>query len=246
MDNYQPSTYGDSMADIYDEIQGERDAPAAVAFLAALARQGPALELGIGTGRVALPLSAKGIQIQGIEASSAMIERLRAKPGGQHIPVVLGDFADVPVEGKFSLIFVVFGTFFCLTSQESQVHCFRRVTEQLTSDGLFVLEASVPDFSGFTRSQNVRLSNMELNRVIISATEHDPTSQRTTTQHIVATQQGIRLMPVSVRYAWPSELDLMAQLSGMELKERWGDWERNPFSANSTRHISVYGRKKEN
>jgi SAM-dependent methyltransferase len=243
MDNYRPNTYGDSMADIYDQIQGERDAQAAVEFLAAIARHGSVLELGIGTGRVALPLSAQGIRVQGIDASSAMIEHLRAKPGGDKIPVVLGDFSDIPFDECFKLIFVVFGTFFCLTSQESQVHCFRKVAQHLTDDGVFVLEASVPDFSAFTRGQNVRVSTIDLDRVIVTVTQHDPVSQMTATQHVVATQSGIRLMPVYVRYAWPSELDLMAQMAGLELKERWGDWHHNAFTAASTRHISVYGKR---
>lgn len=243
MDNYRPSTYGDQMADIYDQIQGERDAPAAVEFLSRLAKQGPALELGIGTGRLALPLAARGISVHGIEASPAMIAQLRSKPGGDNISVVLGDFEDLPVEGSFRLIFAVFGTFFCLTSQESQVHCFQKVSQHLTDDGLFVLEASVPDFTGFTRNQNVRVSSMELERVIVTVSKHDPVNQRTATQHIVVTPNGTRLMPVYVRYAWPSELDLMAQMAGLVLKERWADWHQTPFTDSSNNHISVYAKR---
>jgi len=242
MEGYQPSTYGDQMADIYDEIQ-DHDVSAAVEFLKELGQQGPALELGIGTGRVGLPLAAQGVRVHGIDASPAMLERLRAKPGGANISVVLGDFADFPVEGHFNLIFAVFGTFFCLTSQQSQVNCFRKVAEHLTDSGRFVLEASVPDFSGFTRGQNVRVSKIDLDRVILTVTQHDPVAQLTNTQHIVATRDGISLMPVSVRYAWPSELDLMAQMAGLELKDRWGDWRRNPFTSTSPRHISVYARR---
>lgn len=240
MENYTSSTYGDKMADIYDQIQGERDAPDTLDFLIPLAK-GKALELGIGTGRVAIPLAQAGIDVFGIDSSLAMIKQLKAKPGGEKISIVQGDMADLSMDSQFPLIFVIFGTFFCLTSQESQIQCFQRVAQHLMDDGVFVIEASVPDFTAFTRNQNVRLSNIGINHVIITSTEHDPVSQKTTTQHLMVTDNGIRLLPVQVRYAYPSEIDLMARLAGLELKERWGDWRRNPFVADSTHHVSVYG-----
>lgn len=241
MENYYSSTYGDRMADIYDEIQGDRDTKSTVEFLASLAT-GRVLELGIGTGRVAIPLANKGIELHGIDTSVHMLEQLRAKSGGEKIFSVLGDMETMPVEGCYSLIYAAFGTFFCLPSQDAQIKCFNNVAEHLSKEGVFVIECSIPDFSAFTRNQNVRVSNISMERVIVTSTEHDPVSQRTMTQHLLATQEGIRLLPVYIRYAWPSELDLMAKIAGFELKERWGDWYRSPFTANSTRHISVYGR----
>lgn len=248
MDNYLPSTYGDRMADVYDQIQGERDASAAAAFLAELCSRlpgelGPVLELGIGTGRVALPLAAKGVEVYGIDASPAMLEQLRAKPGSKKITGILGDFAEISLDNHFKIIFVVFGTFFCLTSQETQIQCLKQVAMHLTEGGLFILQASVPDFSGFTRNQNVRVSSIEMDRVIVTITQHDPVAQKTMTQHIMITEDGIRLMPVYVRYAWPNELDAMAQIAGLELKERWEDWNRTPFTSTSRGHVSIYGKK---
>lgn len=247
MDNYSPSTYGDRMADVYDRIQGNGDASAAAAFLAELCAQlpdefAPVLELGIGTGRVALPLAARGIEVHGIDASPAMLEQLGAKAGSERINTILGDFADMSLEGRYKIIFAVFGTFFCLPSQEDQIQCLKQVALHLTPDGLFVLQASVPDFSGFVRNQNVRVSSIEMDRVIVTITEHDPVTQRTTTQHIMITEQGIRLMPVCVRYAWPNELDAMAQVAGLVLRERWADWTRAPFGSTSRSHVSVYGK----
>lgn len=241
MDEYQESTYGDSMADVYDEIQGDRNVQSTVNFLLPYTSS-RALELGIGTGRVAIPLAEQGVVVIGIDNSRAMLEQLKRKPGANKVSTILADMADVPVDGSFSLIFAVFGTFFCIGSQEGQVHCFQKVAKHLTEAGVFVLECSMPDFSAFTRNQNVRVGNMSIDRLTITATEHDPVTQRTTTQHLLATPNGIRLMPVCVRYSYPSELDLMAKIAGLELKERYGDWHRNPFTANSIRHISVYGK----
>jgi len=142
---YEPSTYGDRIAAVYDEWLGvPQDTDDAVAFLAGLAGQGPALELGIGTGRVELPLAARGVEVHGIDASEAMVARLHAKPGGEAIPVTIGDFADVPVEGAFPLVFVVFNTFFALLSQEAQVRCFENAARRLAPGGAFVLQAFGP------------------------------------------------------------------------------------------------------
>ena len=154
MDTYDISTYGERIAEIYDELHTSYDA-AAVSTLTQLAGNGRVLELGIGTGRIALPLAKAGLEVHGIDASAAMISKLRAKPGGDSIAVTLGDFADVKVDGEFSLIFVVFNTFFVLRSQEEQVRCFRNVAKRLGKDGVFLLEAFVPDMTRFDREQNV-------------------------------------------------------------------------------------------
>jgi len=242
VDEYGPSTYGDRWAEIYD-VWG-RDLPLAteetVELLAELAGAGPVLELAIGTGRIALPLAARGLDVHGVDASEAMVARLREKPGGAEIPVVIGDFADPPVEGVFSLVFVAFNTFFALLTQEAQVWCFANVAEHLTKDGVFVLEAFVPDVGRFDRGQRTGTSGVELDEVAFHADLHDPVQQVVSSQHVVMREGGLRFYPVKIRYAWPSELDLMARLAGLELRERWGGWRREPFTASSGRHVSVY------
>ncbi len=245
MDEYGPATYGDAIAEVYDELVGrwvEAETPAAVEFLADLAGPGPALELGIGTGRVALPLAARGIPIHGIDASPVMVARLRAKPGGDRIPVAIGDFAEVGVDGQFRLIYVVFNTFFALLTQEDQIRCFQNVARRLTDDGCFVIEAFVPDPARFDRGQRVHADDVGLGRVVLEAATHDPVNQQVHSVHVVITETGLKLYPVKLRYAWPAELDLMARLAGLRLRERWGGWGREPFTGRSPKHISVYAR----
>ena len=243
MADYDAATYGDRIADTYDELYGRQfESETTAALLAELAGRGPALELGIGTGRIALPLIARGIPVHGIDASEAMLARLRQKPGGTGIPVTVGDFATVPVEGRFSLVYVVFNTFFALLTQEDQVACFGHVAEHLTDRGVFVIEAFVPDPSRFDRGQRVQLTHVDAQRLILNSALHDPVAQRTTSQHVVISESGIRLYPVQLRYAWPAELDLMARLAGLRLRERWSGWRKEPFSASSPAHVSVYAR----
>src|SRR5262245_49491615 len=220
-----------------------RDTQRAVATLAELAGQGPVLELGIGTGRLALPLAAKGLAVHGIDASEAMVKKLRAKHGGDRIPVAIGNFADVAIDGRFALIFVAFNTFFGLTTQEDQVRCFARVAEHLTSNGVFVLEAFVPDVTRFDRGQRVGVTHMSVDDVQIEASVHDPVMQRIRSHHILISSEGsTQLYPVHVRYAWPSELDLMARLAGLRLRARWSDWDKSDFTGTSGSHVSVYSR----
>jgi SAM-dependent methyltransferase len=240
MKEYEASTYGDRIADVYDDWYAGHD-PAAVSLLAELARDGRALELGIGTGRVALPLAEQGVQVEGIDSSAAMVSKLRARPGGDGLPVTIGDFATIGVEGPFTLIYVVANTFFCLTSQEEQVQCFRSVASHLTPDGIFLIEAFVPDPTRYTRGQIVQAGRVETDSVVLEVSRHDPVHQQSVSQQIRITESGIELYPVQVRYAWPSELDLMAQLAGLQLLDRWGGWRREPFTAASTRHVSIYG-----
>jgi SAM-dependent methyltransferase len=240
VEGYEARTYGDLIADVYDELYGELDPATAVEVLAALAGGGPALELAIGTGRIALPLADRGVEVHGIDVSEAMVERLRAKPGGDRIPVTIGDFADVGVDGRFALVFVVFNTFFALTSQEDQVRCFANVAARLTDGGVFVLEAFMPDLARFRRHQTVTAPTVDVDRVMLDVTRHDPVAQRIDSQHILISESGIRLQPVHIRYAWPAELDLMAQLARMRLRDRWADWDRSPFTADSDKHVSVY------
>jgi len=240
MDNYRNDTYGGRIVGVYDDWHDEYD-DATLSTLRELAQGGRALELGIGTGRLALPLQQSGVEIVGIDSSRAMIARLRSKPGGEKVPVVMGSFADVAVEGRFELIYVLVNTYYALLTQEEQLRCFRNVAEHLTPQGNFVIEAFVPDLNRFSGHQSVRVDSLSEDEVQLEVSLHDPVSQQITAQQIVLTEQGTHLYPVILRYAWPTELDLMARLAGLRLRHRWGDWQRTPFSADSTMHISVYG-----
>jgi SAM-dependent methyltransferase len=243
VEGYGPSTYGDRIADLYDSLYGEAfDVAATVDTLAELARGGRVLELAIGTGRVALPLRARGLEVSGIDASEAMVERMRAKPGGADVPVAFGDFAEVGVEGSFDLVFLVFNTLFALTTQDDQVRCFRNVAERLSPEGVFVVEAFVPDPTRFDRDQRVQVVEIGVDHVMLDVSRHDAAAQVVDSQHVMIRSEGTRLVPVHIRYAWPSELDLMARLAGLVLRERWSGWRREAFSAGSGTHVSVYGR----
>jgi SAM-dependent methyltransferase len=241
MKEYVASTYGDHLAEVYDEWFGTAE-DATLELLAELAQGGRALELGIGTGRIALPLSQKGVEVHGIDASEAMISRLRARPGGEALQVTLGNFADVEVEGKYSLIFVVFNTFFALLTQEDQVRCFRNVADHLYENGVFVIEAFVPDMKRFNDGQEVRAYSVTPEQVSLQISQHNPGAQRLKSQFVVFRNNGFKLYPVEIRYCWPSEMDLMAQLAGLHLRQRWGDWTKGEFSDASPKHISVFER----
>jgi SAM-dependent methyltransferase len=239
--DYDASTYGERIASIYDQWYGSFD-EASIITLAELARGGRALELGIGTGRIALPLASRGVEVHGIDTSPAMVAQLRAKPGGESIPVTLGDFAGIPVEGEFALIYIPFTTFFALPSQDEQVRCFENVARHLTADGVFVMEVFVPDLTRYARGQCVSVMGISTDQVRIDVAQHDALEQRVTAQHVTISEGGIRLYPVQIRYAWPGELDLMARLAGLRLRHRWSDWQRAPFTAQSQKNISVYER----
>lgn len=243
MDDYTASTYGDRIADIYDDRFRKAfgdDASAAVSFLGQIAREGPALELGIGTGRIALPLREAGVEVHGIDASAPMVDRLRAKPGGADVPVTMADFRTFALSRRFPLVYVVYNTFFGLLSQEDQMACFRSVADHLTEGGAFVMEAFVPDLSRYDRDQRVGAVRVETDELELEASRHDPVAQQTVSLHVVAREDGVRLYPVRIRYAFVSELDLMARLAGLRLRERFGDWDRSPFTAGSGKHVSVW------
>ena len=244
MKDFQESTYGDRIAEVYDGLYGSLGSPEhvipVVDALAALAGGRRVLELGIGTGRIALPLAARGVEVHGIDASAAMVEKMRQKPGGDRIPVTLGDFADVGVEGRYSLVYVVFNTFFALLSQEAQVRCFGNVARHLSDGGIFLMEVFAPDLTRFDRGQNIQAGVVETDIVSIHLSRHDAVTQTVAMSHMYITEGGVRLYPVKLRYVWPSELDLMARLVGMRLRSRWGDWKGSPFTASSPNHVSVY------
>ena len=235
-------SFGEDVADRYDDVP-RGDESAAVAFLEQLAGGGPALELAIGTGRIALPLAARGIPVHGVDISPAMVARLRRKPGGDQVPVTMGDFADVPVPGRFQLVYVVFNTLFNLLTQDDQVRCFENVAAHLADDGSFVVEAFVPAFLARLRDdQYVDAEAIGVDEVRLDVARHNPVTQRLYESHVSLTAEGIRLNPIVTRYAWPSELDLMARIAGLRLRRRWGGWQREPFDATSRMHVSVYGR----
>jgi SAM-dependent methyltransferase len=241
MDDYSAETYGERIADIYDSWYAAYD-PHCIDVLADLARGGPALELGIGTGRIALPLRQRGIAVHGVDASPAMVAKLRAKSGGHAIPVTMGSFSDFTVDGRFALAYIAFNTFFALLTQDEQVRCMETVARHLVPGGRFVVEAFVPDMSRYAGRQALRVGGVDVGEVRIDASEIDPARQTVASQHIVLTESGVRLYPVTLRYVWPSELDLMARIAGLRLADRWSDWQRAPFGPDSGKHVSVYER----
>jgi len=244
MDGYEPVMSFDAAAAArYDEGHVRGDEVATVAFLERLAQGGDALELAIGTGRIALPLAARGVAVSGIDFSRDMIEKLRAKPGGDRIAVTFGDFADVAVAGRFRLVYVVFNTLFNLLTQDAQVRCFVNAAARLDDHGAFVVEAFVPAWLHRLRDrQYVDAETVAARRVVLDIGRHDPVAQTLDESHVELSAGGVRVAPIACRYSWPSELDLMARIAGLRLVERWSGWERQPFAADSRNCISVYGR----
>ena len=240
MKRYTPETFGELNAEEYDLLHNPGTTDAAVDLLAEFALQGRTLELAIGTGRVALPLAARGCRIEGIEASPLMVEKLREKPGGHAIPVTIGDMSEVRAEGTFDFIFLIFNTLFNLTSQDAQVKCFHNAAAMLAPGGAFLVEAFVPDLTQFHDHRSVKPRHVGFSSLALEAAVHDPTTQRIDYQVLRVTAEGTRLTPLPMRYAWPQETDLMAQLAGLELENRWGGWDKSAFTADSRMHISVY------
>lgn len=244
MKAYKPEmSFDEATAQTYDELAVRGDETATVDFLAELARGGPVLELAIGTGRIALPLAARGLRVEGIDFAPAMLEQLLHKPGGDQIRTTLGNFAEVPVTGTYRLIYLIFNTLFNLLTQDEQVRCFQNAAGHLAQDGFFVVEAGTPaEWYGLRNNQYVDLEGLEVGIVRLDVARYDPLTQRLEETHVVLSEDGIQLNPIVTRYAWPSELDLMARLAGLRLHERWSSWTRAPFTASSKNCISVYGR----
>jgi SAM-dependent methyltransferase len=238
-----PKNYFDErIAAGYDATTGMFD-PAivdpAVNFLADLAGDGAALELGIGTGRIALPLRQRGVRVCGIDLSPAMVERLRAKPGADDIDVTIGDFATTRVEGTFRLAYLVYNTITNLTTQDAQVECFRNVAEHLEPGGCFVIEVGIPDLQRLPPGETVRA--FAVSPTYVGFDEYtDMTAQISYSHHYWLVGDKLEIFSAPFRYVWPSELDLMARLAGMTLRERWSNWDREPFTGDSTTHVSVW------
>jgi SAM-dependent methyltransferase len=234
--------FGPDVAARYDEDSAAMFAPEAlepaVERLAALAGDRPALELAIGTGRVALPLAERGVAVSGIELSEAMVAQLRAKPGGDAIPVAIGDMATTRVDGRFGLVYLVFNTLVNLTSQDAQVACFENAAAHLEPGGRFVVEVGIPQLRKLPPGERVR--GFAVEDGYWGLDEFDVVEQRQVSHHLHATEDGIRHKWVPFRYVWPSELDLMARLAGLRLRDRWADWHGAPLTAESRSHVSVW------
>nr|WP_275588455.1 class I SAM-dependent methyltransferase [Microlunatus panaciterrae] len=196
--------------------------------------------MAIGSGRIALPLAAAGVAVDGIELSPDMIDILRSRPGGDRIDVRMGDMTTVGTGRRYCLVFLIFNTIFNLLTQDDQVRCFQNAARHLDEDGLFLVEAAVP--SAWTASNSyVNAEDVELDFVTLDVCRYDPVTQILDESHVRLDAAGVQLRPISCRLAWPSELDLMARLAGLELRDRWGGWQREPFTADSVRHVSTYG-----
>jgi SAM-dependent methyltransferase len=242
-EHYGARFFGEREAAVYDELEASMFDPAVVTpmvdVLADLAGDGDVLEMGIGTGRIALPLVARGIRVSGIDASSAMVAKLRAKPRSDTIDVAIGDFSTTRVDGHFSLVYLIFNAIFNLKTQDEQVACFANAATHLVPGGHFVIELEVPNLRRLPPGQDVFVFRVDARTM--SFDTYDVVSQGLTSNHFVLEEDGrVSSYPVEGRYAWPSELDLMARLAGLRLRERWGGWKREPFTSLSQSHVSVY------
>jgi SAM-dependent methyltransferase len=234
--------FGEGVAATYDESADEMFHPDIVGptvdFLADLARGGRALELGIGTGRIALPLAARGVEVHGIELSKAMAARLHAKPGGEGIGITIGDFASAKADGTFGLAYLVFNTIMNLTTQDAQVACFQNVAAHLEPGGRFVIEVVVPELRRLPPGE--RFVVFDGRETHWGIDEYDVASQGLISHHFQVVDGRVEKSSGPFRYVWPAELDLMARLAGLERRERWASWKREPFTSDSRQHVSVW------
>lgn len=237
-----PDHFGEHVAARYDRASVDRFDPAvldpAVDLLAQLAGDGPALELGIGTGRIALPLAARGVDVHGIDLSSAMVSRLRAKPGGDAISVTIGDFAVTTADTRFTVVYLVFNTIMNVTTQEAQVACFRNAASHLVPGGSFVIEVGVPELRRLPPGQDI--FPFQVSPTGCGFDVYDIAHQRLTSNYLEIENGRGRRSSIPFRYVWPAELDLMAQLAGLTLRDRWDGWTREPFTSDSRQHVSVW------
>lgn len=247
MDGYDSATYGDRFADVYDDWYGSiTDTEACVDALARLAGDGgPVLELGVGTGRLAIPLAERGLDVTGVDASSAMLARLAAKPGGRGVTGVLGDMADPAAAGatvadhRFGLVFVAYNTLFNLVGSGEQQRCLTNVTALMTQKGCLVIEAFVPDPTDVA-ADTVALRRIAADRVVLSVSQSEPDHQEVVGQYVDITEAGIELRPWHIHWTTPDQLDAMAATAGLRLAERWAGWDRAPFHADASAHVSIY------
>jgi SAM-dependent methyltransferase len=239
---YTSASYGDSFAgEDFEAVHGFLPDPEPmIEMLTRNAGNGPVLELGVGTGRVARPLAARGIPVDGIDISDAMLDGLRRSAGELPIRPIKCDLAHFRVTRRYSLVFCVWNTFFSLRTREQQAHCIQAVSQALLPDGRFVIETFVPDPDHFTNEQELRVRGITANSVSLQVSLHDASRQTIASQHIVISRDGIRLHPHEIRYAWPSEIDAMARSAGLRLRERWAGWHYQPFNETARDHVSIY------
>ena len=243
MEDYRANTYGDGFADVYDDWYGDvSDVDGTVSRITALADGRPVLELGVGTGRLALPLARRGVETHGIDASAAMIEQLKAKPGADAVTVTLADMADFPVPEPdyFGVVLIAFNTFFNLTSAAAQQACLERIVTALQVGGHLVIEAFIPSAPPARPAGALDVRSVEIDRVHLAATWRDPVEQKVWGQHIELTRSGVQLRPWLLRYVTPAELDAMTAAAGLELTDRSSDWHGAPIDESSSRHVSTY------
>ncbi len=243
MNGYTPMTsFGHDESLRYDAEDTRGDEAQTVAFLAQLAGGRAALEFAVGTGRIALPLAAAGVSVDGIELSRHMVERMREKPGGDRIPVTMGDMAQVGTGRTYGLVYLVYNTIGNLLTQDDQVRCFENAARHLTADGVFVVECLVPTAAQRVGRQFVDAEQVGVDYVVLDVCHYDPVSQILDESHVRISPSGITLGPIRMRLAAPPEFDLMARLAGLRLRNRWGGWDEEPFTEYSQRHVSVYER----
>ncbi|MEV6819390.1 class I SAM-dependent methyltransferase [Nocardiopsis dassonvillei] len=240
MDIFHPeNSFGPDVARHYDDDHLRGDEEASASFLAKYARNGRALEFAIGTGRVALPLAEHGVRVDGIELSPHMVSRLREKPGGDGLDVVIGDMASESTGKTYPLVYLVFNTVYNILTQEGQVECFRNAVRHLEKNGVFVVEAA-PPWAWIRGEQFVNVERITTGAVTLDVNQYDHVTQTLDENHVRLSTDGINLSPISCRLVWPSEMDLMAQLAGLRLVERSGGWNGEQFNASSPFHVSVY------
>ena len=244
MRGYEPSSYGDGVADVYDAWFGTTgDEPAALERLVQLAAGGPALELGVGTGRLAIPLAARGVAVTGIDVSGAMLDQLRAKPGADRVTVVQGDMGEQLPEGPFSLVYAAANTFFNLTSEDDQQRCLHHVRRCLQPDGYLVIDAFVPPDEDASPASAVEVRSVEIDRVVLRVFQFDGESGDAFGQLVeLSENNGVRLRPWKLHLTSPARLDAIASNAGLVLTQRDANWQGDAFSATSTRHVSIYQR----
>ena len=242
MIDHDDGYFGEEIAARYDQTEGSMFASEVIErtvdFLAGLATDGRALEFAIGTGRIALPLAARGVPVVGIDLSQAMVARLREKPGGAEIPVTIGDIGQTRVEGSFRLVYLLFNTIENLTTQTAQTACFRNAADHLESGGCFVIEVGIPALRRLPVGE--RIVPFDVTEEHVGFDEYDVASQGLVSHHFQRVDGRWEYSATPFRYVWPGELDLMAQMAGMSLRERWADWSREPFTSESRKHVSVW------
>jgi SAM-dependent methyltransferase len=241
VDGFDPKTsFGYETSKRYVAREARGDEEETVAFLAQLAGDQPALEFAVGSGRIALPLLRTGVRVDGIEQSQHMVDRMREKPDGERVHVVVGDMARVDMGRKYALVYLVYNTIGNLLSQDEQVRCFENAARHLTDEGVFVLECRVPSAPTGTQLQFVEAEHIAVDQVTLHIGRYDPVTQLLDANHVHIGEDGMALGPISLRLAHPPEFDLMARIAGLRLRERVGGWHGEPFTATSWRHVSVY------